>query len=245
MVRGVPRIRSGRSSACVVDRIGARGRQQRAARGIAPRAGERRQAGHGAHRVAAAGDALHAVVHPDRRRARRAVVAGQRLHLRGRDAAGRGDARRRPLRGARGELLVADGVALDVVAVDQSVADKHVHQSVGERRVGARHQCDVLVALLGRRDAVGSIATAARRGAWLPARASRVQVGGDRVAAPDQDQPRLGEALDVHADRGTDDATQPALPAVAQIVRSRSDAPRRWKKRRSMEAYWSRPMLPA
>ena len=39
--------------------------------------------------------------------------------------------------------------------------------------------------------------------------------------------------------------TQPALPAVAQIVRSSSDAPSRWKKRRSIEPYWISPMLPA
>ena len=40
-------------------------------------------------------------------------------------------------------------------------------------------------------------------------------------------------------------AVQPALPADAQIVRSSSDAPRRWKKRRSIEPYCSRPIVPA
>ena len=40
-------------------------------------------------------------------------------------------------------------------------------------------------------------------------------------------------------------ATHPALPAVAQIVRSSSDAPRRWKKRRSIEPYCRSPIVPA
>ena len=54
-----------------IDGVGARDRQQRAARGIAPRAGERRQAGDRAHRVAAARMALQPVVQADRRRTRR------------------------------------------------------------------------------------------------------------------------------------------------------------------------------
>jgi len=40
-------------------------------------------------------------------------------------------------------------------------------------------------------------------------------------------------------------AAQPALPAVAQIVRSSSEAPSRWKKRRSIELYCTRPIVPA
>ena len=48
-----------------VDRIVAAGRQQHPAGRIAPVTGERRQAGHRSHRVAAAGRALHAVVQAD------------------------------------------------------------------------------------------------------------------------------------------------------------------------------------
>ena len=40
-------------------------------------------------------------------------------------------------------------------------------------------------------------------------------------------------------------AFRPNLPAVEQSVRSRSDAPSLWKKRRSMELYWTMPMVPA
>src|SRR2546429_3171626 len=40
-------------------------------------------------------------------------------------------------------------------------------------------------------------------------------------------------------------ALRPNLPAVEQSVRSRSDAPSLWKKRRSIELYWTIPMVPA
>ena len=40
-------------------------------------------------------------------------------------------------------------------------------------------------------------------------------------------------------------AVQPALPAVAQIVRSSSDAPSRWKKRRSIDEDCKSPIVPA
>ncbi len=40
-------------------------------------------------------------------------------------------------------------------------------------------------------------------------------------------------------------AAQPALPADAQIVRSSSDAPSRWKKRRSIDDDCSSPIVPA
>jgi hypothetical protein len=40
-------------------------------------------------------------------------------------------------------------------------------------------------------------------------------------------------------------ALMPALPAEEHSVRSRIEAPRRWKKRRSMELYCAMPMVPA
>jgi hypothetical protein len=36
-----------------------------------------------------------------------------------------------------------------------------------------------------------------------------------------------------------------SLPALAQMVRSSSDAPMRWKKRRSIDSPWMRPIVPA
>ena len=39
--------------------------------------------------------------------------------------------------------------------------------------------------------------------------------------------------------------SQPAAPAVAQMVRSSSEAPSRWKNRRSRLDPWSFPIVPA
>ena len=75
--------------------------------------------------------------------------------------------------------------------------------------------------------------------------APQVQVGDDRIRAPDQDQPRVFELLEVGADSRADRRDIPALPADEQIVRSSSDAPSLLKKRRSIEPYCSRPMVPA
>ena len=53
-----------------------------------------------------------------------------------------------------------------------------------------------------------------------------VQVAGDRVAAPDQDQPRFGEELDLHADLAAQRLDQRLrAPALEQMVRSSKDAP--------------------
>ena len=72
----------------VVEVVVVRGGEQDPARRIAPRAGERRQAGDGARRHAAARVALHAVVEPDRRGFGRAVLARELHHLLDRNAAG-------------------------------------------------------------------------------------------------------------------------------------------------------------
>ena len=37
----------------------------------------------------------------------------------------------------------------------------------------------------------------------------------------------------------------PTVPAIEQMVRSSSDAPNVWKKRRSIEPPWMKPMVPA
>jgi hypothetical protein len=92
-------------------------------------------------------------------------------------------------------------VALDVVVVERVVHDQLVHQREGQRGVGAGQQRDVLVALVGGLGAARVDAHQLRAGALGGLRvAPEMQVAADRVAAPDQDQPRLGEVLDAHAD---------------------------------------------
>src|SRR5690348_12859899 len=101
-----------------------------AARRVAPRTYERREAGDGARRDAAARMALHAVVQADRRRLDRAVVARKLDDLLGLETADT----RHALRRIFGEHplfqpLVAKRVALDIVAVDETLAFQHVHQA--------------------------------------------------------------------------------------------------------------------
>ena len=106
---------------------------------------------------------------------------------------------------APASCVEAERVARDVVAVDQALGDQHVHHAERERAVGAGQQRDVLRAFLRRQAAVridrDHLGAAALR--LLHAR-PQVQVGDDRVGAPEQDQLRLVEALRVHADRAAE-----------------------------------------
>ena len=207
IVRGVPRDEVGPLERMRVDRIGARRREQRAAGGIAPRADQRRQAGDRAHGVAAAGDALHAVVDADRGGLGRAVVARERHDLR------RPRCRRsRPrapasIRCARARQRVEARPCSDRRSRGRRgpSRDQHVHDAERERGVGAGHQRDVLVAFLGGRAAIGIDRDELRAAplGFLRAR-PEVQVRRDRVAAPDQDQPAVLVLLDVHPDRRAD-----------------------------------------
>ena len=166
-----------------------------------PRARQARQQRDQPHRIAAAAHALHAVVQPDRRRRRGGVVARQAAHLLGRQTAFGGRALRRPGQRPRLQLLPALDMTGDVIVIDPVVGDQFVHQAQRQRAVGARQQRQVLVALVGglglaRVDADQLRATAL----GLVREGPEMQVGRDRVAAPDQDQFRLGEERQMHAD---------------------------------------------
>ncbi len=206
IVRGVPRIRSGRSSAARIDGVGARARQQRAARGIAPRADERRQAGDRADRVAAAGVALQPVVHANRRRLRRRVLARKLRHgLRRRCRRCRRRARGGYSAARAAQRVEAQRVARDVIVVEEILGDQHVHHAERERGVRAGHERDVLVALLRGLAAIGIDRDQLRAAALRFLRARpEMQIGDDRIAAPDEDQPALVEVLDVGAHRRAD-----------------------------------------
>jgi hypothetical protein len=121
----------------VVEAVEIRGRQHQAARRVAPRTGERGQAGDGARGNAAARVPLHAVIQADGGRLDRAVVARELHHFRRREPAGARCPFRRVLAHALGELLEAKRMARDVVAVDQTLGDQHVHHAERERAVGA------------------------------------------------------------------------------------------------------------
>ncbi|MCY1227605.1 hypothetical protein D9M72_398820 [compost metagenome] len=152
--------------------------------------------------------ALHAVVQADRHRlalAHRqlAVETRQPLDIFDRNAADPGHARRRIGLGALAQCLEADRVAFDVVMVEQPVADQHMDHAQRQRAVGAGHRRDMAMAFLGTQRAVG-IDRHQRGAAALGLLRTRpeMQVGSDRVAAPDDHQPGIGHVLHVHADAG-------------------------------------------
>jgi hypothetical protein len=189
-----------------IDVKGATRRQQYASGRAAPVSRKRGQARDRAHRIAAAGDALHAVVQADRGRADVPVIVGELFDLRRRDAAQGRHARRVELYRARGERLEPQRVALDVVAVEPAFADQHVHQPERKRAVGAGQQRDVLVAFLGGRRAIRIDRNQLRAVALGFLReAPQVQVGRDRIRAPEQDQLGVGKRLhrrtSAHAER--------------------------------------------
>ena len=203
-----------------VDRICPRRRQQRAARGIAPGTDQRRQARHGANRVGAAVHALHPIVEPDRRRLDRAVVVRKANHLLGIDAARCRNTLWRPFGGACSERIESQCVAIDVIAIEQVICNQHVHDAVCQRRIGARQQRDVLVAFLRGRAAVriDGDKPCAPPLCFLHPRPD-VQVGRDRIAAPDDDESAVLELLAVHTDGRADDG----IPA--DFAGGRADRP--------------------
>ena len=122
------------------------------------------------------------------------------------------------------ELLEAQRVARDVVAVEQALGDQHVHHAERERAVGAGQQRDVLRCTSPPTGCgTGSIAItlAPRRFGLLHAR-PEVQVGDDRVGAPDQDQLRLVEALRVHADRAAERRLEAGLAGATSTACGRA-----------------------
>ena len=189
----------------VVHAVVIAGGQQHAPRGIAPVPGKRRQAGDGAHRHAAAGVPLHAVIEPDRRRARAGVLARQRNDFVAGQTADRRRLLRRIVLHPRLQLRKAERMAPDVIVIAEPLADDHVHHAQGQRRIGARQKCHVLIAFRRGQAAVGvdrdHPGAAALR--LLHAR-PEMQVGDDGVGAPDEDQLRFVEALRVHADPGAE-----------------------------------------
>ena len=175
---------------------GPAGAQLDAAAVVAPSADQRGQAGDGAHGHAAAPVTLHAVVDADGRRPRGCVGTGQFNDTLSRNTGDIGRPLRRPLDHAFTQLLKTDRVLLNVVGVVQPLADDHVHHGQGQGAICARPNGDPLVSGLGRAracridddDACAGLARFLDEG-------PQMQIAGQRVAAPDQDQLGLGEGF--------------------------------------------------
>ena len=187
-----------------LDRKVARRRQQQPACALPPGTDQRGQAGDGTDRIAAAAHALHAVVQADGGRVPAhcalAVGPGEVPHLLRVQAAHPGRPLGWPLQRAGPQGVPAQGVACNVVMVEPAVAHQLVHDAEGQRGIGAGQQRDVFMAFVGclgaarvDADQAGALALGLLR------MAPEVQVAGNRIAAPDQDQPRLREELHLHA----------------------------------------------
>ena len=216
-------------------------RQQHAAGGVAPGAGQARQQRHQPHRVAAAGRPLHAVVGADRRRPRHAPVARQLADVLHRHAAHLRGALRRPRQRLFAQTIRAFhavDMAGHIVFVDPAVHEQLVHQRQRQRAVAAGAQRQVAVALVGGLGAAG--VDAPQLGAvalGLLREAPEVQVRRDRVAAPDDDEAAAREVFKVHAKlaaerglqrgaagRGADGAVEPRGAEAVEEARGHAFA---------------------
>ena len=167
-----------------------------AAAQLAPCADQRGQTGDGAHGHPAAVVALETVVDANRRGPDGGVFLGQLADPRRWDAGEGRCAFRRPFLNARRQLVEADGVLGHVLGVVQPIADDRVHHGQGQRTVRAWADGNPLVRGLGGAglgrvddDDPGPVL------ASLLDEGPQVQVAGEGVAAPDQDQPGMGEGF--------------------------------------------------
>ena len=113
----------------------ARTGKQQPAGAMAPGADQRRQAGDGAHGIAAAAHALHAVVQADGGRLGGAVGTRQVTDLLHRDTADGRGAFGRPAQGPLTQRVPAKRMAGDVIVVQPVVHHQFVHQRKRQGRI--------------------------------------------------------------------------------------------------------------
>ena len=170
-----------------------------------PGANQGRQAGNQPHRIAAPAHPLQPVVHANRHRLpalrTAAVVLCQRADLHWADAANACRPLGGPLQGTRAHQVPAQGVVVQVGLVQPVMGDQLMHQGQCQRGIGAGQQCQVFMAFFCRLAApridtyqLGALALG------LLGIAPKMQVAGDGVAAPDQDQLGLRKKLHPHAE---------------------------------------------
>ena len=111
-----------------------------------------------------------------------------------------------------------------------------MHHSQRERRIGARSNRDPLVALRrgARSDRVDRDDLRAAL-ARLEYERPEMRIRRERVGAPEQNQIALGNRFRIGADVWPTPVPMRKGWLIEQIVRSSSDAPMRWKNRRSVD----------
>ena len=167
---------------------------------VAPGAGQRRQAGDGAVGVGAVGVVLHADHEADGGRPRRGVGAGQGGDLFLRHAGDGGYAFQRVVGQPLAEVGEAVRVVDDVVGVEETFVADDAHHAQRQRGVGARPRLDVPVGGGGgaRGQGVDDDDGGAVRLRLTHLR-PEVEIGDDRVAAPDDDEAAVLEVVRQHA----------------------------------------------
>ena len=170
-----------------------------------PRSDENRQAAEGAKLHRAVAVMLDANQRPQQRRRGRRVLAGEPLDVGCGQADRAGDALRRVLLHPLDKRVVADGVPGHVVVIDQIVADDHVHHGERERGVAAGPDLQVPVGGLGGAGPDGidddEPGPAALRFAY---ERPEMQVGDDRVGAPQHDVAAVDDLLGIDPGAGAD-----------------------------------------
>ena len=202
------------------DAIGARVvrcAHQHATGAVPPGTGERGQAGDGTHRIAAAATALHAVVQAYAGWLGMRIVVRELANVFHLQTADRCRALGRPLQSAFAQSVKTQRVLRDVVVVQPVVRDEFVHQSKCKRCVGAGFDGQVQIAFVGGFAAARVYANQTRAMAFgLLRDAPEMDVAGDGVAAPDDDQFRFGKETHLH----TELAAQRVGECVATGVRA-------------------------
>ena len=182
---------------------------------LAPGPDQRRQASDGAHRHPAAVVALQPIVDPNGRWLGQSIVARQIDDPLGWNSGDGRGALRRPVTHALDEPVEAKRVPGDVVGIAAIFIDQNMHHGERQRTVRARMQGDPLVAGLGRAG-VGRVDR--QHTCPLPARLlnkrPKMQVAGQRVAAPDQNQPGMGKLFGQHPLRSADGVQVPLKPRL-------------------------------
>ncbi len=149
--------------------------------------------------------ALHPVVDADRRRAGGAVGPCEFDHRIRRNAAEARHALRWKFGGTAAQRIESGRVPVDVFVIDEILRDQHVHHAERKCGVGPRNERHVLVALFRGLAPIRVDGDELRAAALRFLRlAPEMQIGNDRIAAPDQDQPAVRELLDVRPHRRTD-----------------------------------------
>ena len=167
-----------------------------------------------AHRITTTAYALHAVVHANgswlATLQAATVILGQCTHLLRANATDLSSALGCPLQRVRAQGVPAQRVLGDVVVVQPVMGDQLVHQRQRQRCVGARTQRDVFVAFVGRfafaRVDADELGTVALGHLGI---APKVQVAGNRIAAPNDDEFGFCKKLHPHADLATQGVRNP------------------------------------